>query len=995
MALALAGALLLGTWSAVGPRPATHSGVAASAAQGAGLAAVLRLPVGAQSLISSTVAAGDERFAPHRLARGFGLFGGGVRLALGRGGVDVSGGGGRLSMRPAALGRGAPLRSPGAVSPRVQGGRVVYARAGGVREWYAAGPFGVEQGFTLTRRPAGSSGPVTLALGLGGGLRARQSGAGVVFVTRSGRVALHYGGLVARDASGRRLRAWLSLSGSQLLLRVSDRDARYPLQIDPFVQQGPKLTANDESGDGELGYSVALSEDGDTALIGGPSDNEGVGAAWVFVRSESGAWTQQGSKLTANDESGIGRFGYSVALSGDGDTALIGGAFNNEAVGAAWVFVRSESGAWTQQGSELTANDESGTGFFGYSVALSSDGNTALIGGLGNEGAVGAAWVFVRSESGAWTQQGTKLTANDESGTGEFGSSVALSSDGTTALIGGPRNEEAVGAAWVFVRSESGAWTQQGTKLTANDESGAGEFGFSVALSSDGNTALIGGRFDHEVGAAWVFVRSESGAWTQQGPKLTPNDEGESGEFGYSVALSGEGNTALISDPDEFGFTGAAWVFLRSESGAWTQQSPELTPNDESGEGKFGSSVALSGDGNTMLIGGPEDSRTVGAAWVFFDQLPPAITSPASATFTVGQPGSFTATATGRPTPSLSESGALPPGVSFSEDPEGTATLSGTPAAGSEGVYHLTITAANPVAPGAAPSSTTQSFTLTVEAPPPIKEPPPTIKEPPPTVREVPPPPPVVPAPPNELIGAPVSGALYTSGQRVASSFTCVEGAGGPGIASCLEQLGDPSGSLLETVVPGVHTFTVTARSKDGLSTSRTTTYRVLAVTQIHVTRLHPTSLGHGCVVREATAEGALRAQDAASCNQLRLSLSGVIEAGGKLAASATGTIQVSFAVTLRHRHRSGSARGSVGDGRWQVTLLLPAIDPNPPLPSYLITAHYSGDQDDEPATTSRHIRLESERSRPHVSLRRRAPQGTGLTARLSTSALATEADGS
>ena len=107
-----------------------------------------------------------------------------------------------------------------------------------------------------------------------------------------------------------------------------------------------------EVSEGEFGYSVALSADGNTALIGGDRDNGEVGAAWVFTRSGS-TWTQQGAKLTGSGEIGAGAFGDSVALSADGNTALIGGYRDNEGVGAAWVFTRSGS-TWTQQGAKLT-----------------------------------------------------------------------------------------------------------------------------------------------------------------------------------------------------------------------------------------------------------------------------------------------------------------------------------------------------------------------------------------------------------------------------------------------------------------------------------------------------------------------------------------------------------------------------------------------------------------------------------------------------------------
>jgi hypothetical protein len=142
---------------------------------------------------------------------------------------------------------------------------------------------------------------------------------------------------------------------------------------------------------------VALSGDGITALIGGPGYNSGVGAAWVFTRSGS-TWTQLGGKLTGGGESGRGKFGMRVALSGDGDTALIGGPSDNGSAGAAWVFTRSAS-TWTQLGGRLTGSGENSTTDFGIGVALAGDGNTALIGGFTASLFVGAAWVFLRAEA--------------------------------------------------------------------------------------------------------------------------------------------------------------------------------------------------------------------------------------------------------------------------------------------------------------------------------------------------------------------------------------------------------------------------------------------------------------------------------------------------------------------------------------------------------------------------------------------------------------------
>jgi hypothetical protein len=231
----------------------------------------------------------------------------------------------------------------------------------------------------------------------------------------------------------------------------------------------------------------------------------------VFTRAGS-SWTQQGGRLLGTGTSGEARQGAGVALSADGNTALIGGPEDNERVGAAWVFTRSGT-SWSQQGEKLTATGEIGKGTFGEAVALSSDGNTALLGGWEDDSRVGAAWVFTRSGS-SWTQQGEKLTGAGEVGPAQFGMRVALSGDGDTALIGGPEDNGRIGGAWVFTRTGS-TWAQQGEKLRgANEVSGSGgRFGADVALSTDGTTAIVGGPWDrassralHASGAAWIFA---------------------------------------------------------------------------------------------------------------------------------------------------------------------------------------------------------------------------------------------------------------------------------------------------------------------------------------------------------------------------------------------------------------------------------------------------------------------------------------------------------
>ncbi|HEY7932814.1 MAG TPA: hypothetical protein VID48_03225 [Solirubrobacteraceae bacterium] len=565
-----------------------------------------------------------------------------------RSGVSLRSGSTEVGLSLLAVGYGSGLAGLAQVAPSAHANRILYQYPG-LEEWYANGPLGIEQGFTVAHAPAtaagrhapgaripvsaSAEGPLTVSLALSGNVLAKlaEHGRGLT-LTHAGHPVLRYAALQASDSRGRVLRSWLTLERGRIALRVDTAGARYPLRIDPLIQQGEKLTGAGEIASGRFGYSVALSGDGNTALIGArydtPNPNE-AGGAWVFTRSGS-TWTQQGGKLNGTGHAGEtlfdhiseGEFGASVALSADGDTALIGAPRDNYNNGAVWVFTRSGT-TWTQQGEKLTGTGETGEGMFGTMVALSAEGKTALIGGPADNGHAGAAWVFTRSGS-TWTQQGEKVTGTGETGKGEFGTSLALSEHGDTALIGGPADSGGVGAAWLFTPS-GGIWIQQGEKLTGTGETGEGRFGVSVVLSADGATGLVGGPADNGgAGAAWVFTRSGS-TWTQQGEKLIGDctsscaheGTGETGEgkFGVSVALSAEhGDTVVIGGPADNGGKGAAWVFTRS-AGVWSQQGGKLTGSEE-GNSEFGYSVALSADGNTVMIGGPEDDTATGAVWV-------------------------------------------------------------------------------------------------------------------------------------------------------------------------------------------------------------------------------------------------------------------------------------------------------------------------------------------------------------------------------------------
>ncbi len=391
----------------------------------------------------------------------------------------------------------------------------------------------------------------------------------------------------------------------------------------------------------EQGFSVAISADGNTAVTGGDFDNNHDGAIWVYSHNNN-RWLQQGNKLVGTGATGSGAAqGYAVAISADGNTIIEGGIGDNGFMGAAWVFTRDANGVWTQQGNKLVGSGSLITNFTtpeqGYSVSLSADGNTAIIGGRRDNYYIGAAWIFKRN-SGAWAEQvklvgsGYIATKNTQ-GTIQYhgvqeGSAVSVSADGNTVAVGGVSDNNDTGAVWIFT-SSGNTWSQQGNKLTGSGGirslSGGIQQGSSVALSADGNTLITGGPFDTDGqsnssggGACWIFTRSGN-SWQQEGNKLFAIDATLGAGQGWSVSLSADGNTALVGAPTDSSYTGAAWTFTRT-NGNWVQDVHKLVGTGAVGAAKQGWSAALSADANTVIIGGPGDYyQSQGASWVFAD----------------------------------------------------------------------------------------------------------------------------------------------------------------------------------------------------------------------------------------------------------------------------------------------------------------------------------------------------------------------------------------
>lgn len=381
-----------------------------------------------------------------------------------------------------------------------------------------------------------------------------------------------------------------------------------------------KSTTNAE--DQRFGASVALSSDGSTLAVWAARDDSGAtgvdggqnddsaprsGAVYVYVRNANG-WAQQ-AYIKASNTDADDSFGNSLALTADGNTLAVGASREDSATsgiggnqednsltdsGAVYVFQRNDASVWSQE-AYIKASNPGSTDRFGRSVALSGDGHRLAVGADWERSAAtgidgdqddrsakrsGAVYTFTRGDAGTWSQQ-SYIKASNARAYHMFGAAVSLSADGATLAVG-----------------------------AFGEDSGA--------------TGIDGGQDNSSVdnsGAVYVFVHDGT-QWAQQ-TYIKASNTGEEDFLGQpkSVSLSGDGQTLSVGaigedsaatgiDGDQNDnsaeYSGAAYVFVRNGD-TWSQQAYIKASNTDP-EDYFGSAVALSSDGNHLLLGAYHES---------------------------------------------------------------------------------------------------------------------------------------------------------------------------------------------------------------------------------------------------------------------------------------------------------------------------------------------------------------------------------------------------
>lgn len=513
----------------------------------------------------------------------------GVAAALGSDGLELRVGGRHARLSARTLTRsGRPAVALERTAPVVTARGAEVGRGAGTLEYVRPDAQGVEQGFVLDTRPEGV-GDLVLRIEVRGQLAPRPHGDEVELVDEGGVVVAHYARLAVLDARGQRMASHMTVEGRYIALHFDDDGATYPVVVDPVVySEAQKLLAWDRQDLDWFGRAVAMSGDGTRLVIGairesdatGSSTNQN-GAAYVFVRSGT-QWVME-RKLLASDKANLDWFGYSLAMNSDGSRIAVGAMYHGTAT--------------------PTATTENGA-------------------------------VYVFSRAGTTWSEETQLLASDRADRDHFGHSVAMSADGTRIAVGAYDEDDATGTATtnngaVYVYSWTGAsWTEE-RKIVAADKGSDENFGGALSFDATASRLAIAAEDDSDIaprtGSVYVYSRNLT-TWTFEQELHALDAEGFD-QFGESVSLDAAGTRLAVgarnwelpvATSDE---QGAAYVFLRTGT-TWTQEQRVVAIDRANGDG-LGYSIALSADGTRMLVGALDEDDNLqgltdnGAVYVF------------------------------------------------------------------------------------------------------------------------------------------------------------------------------------------------------------------------------------------------------------------------------------------------------------------------------------------------------------------------------------------
>ncbi|HEX3801421.1 MAG TPA: hypothetical protein VHV75_01130 [Solirubrobacteraceae bacterium] len=579
-------------------------------------------------------------------------------------GAEVRAGGARLGLRATSLSAGGKLEHLRRAMPRSHGLRTSYA-LGDLREWFLQREGGLEQGFTVSARPSGGAGSLAVTLRVSGNLRASRAGDAIIF-THAGRPVLTYGELEVSDATGRRLSASLSIEGTRLRINIDTSGARFPLRIDPMLQQTSFDDGVEQVGATYAPLDYGVSSDGsEIATV------TGNGEATVFTEPAGGWVSGAPAQATVSaPSSSVSSWSYGqstfASISPDGNTLyleFVGTTSNQESTlppGYIYIYTRN-GGTWQESGS---LSGGAGYTLSPYGLTVSGDGSTIVAGGAyadtpngdssdpnptpGSPAAPYFGLLIFKRASGSWAGVSTQAAATPSSDDVPW--QWAVSADGSTIAV------ETIDGADAHDEDDI-VFTDNGSSQISLAASG------SVGISGDGSVIAVGESGVDGAGFVDVFERPGSG-WTSIGAlasRATLTDS-VAGAFGNAVAVSSDGSVIYVNEvpsAPEPGltravFNGNGFDTYSEPEGGWsaTMSSPTYTWTPTTYSSGISAdtvdSLELSADDSTLVSLGQDCAAASSAN--DYDCVPGVFVFSSDAGSTGTTSSTTTATSTAAPT---------------------------------------------------------------------------------------------------------------------------------------------------------------------------------------------------------------------------------------------------------------------------------------------------------------------------------------------------------
>ena len=405
---------------------------------------------------------------------------------------------------------------------------------------------------------------------------------------------------------------------------------------------------SDATAERYFGYSVAMNSAGTRVIVGVGYASSVAAGECAYIYNYDGSNWDTGTKIVAPaaDQNSYDNFGISVAMSGDG-TKVIVGAYREDSgglnrAGAAYIYTYDSSSSSWGTGVKIQASDKETSDYFGWSVAMNSDGTRIIVGAYAEDAAdevgqagdlvdAGSAYIYTYDSSSSSWDTGTKIVAPDRETLDEFGWSVAMNSAGTRVIVGaryedfGSRPTNA-GAAYIYTYDSSSSSWDTGTKIVASDPENSDHFGGAVAMNSDGTRVIVGAPNEDPGGitnAGSVYIYAYDGSSWAQEAKIVASDPESSDYLGNRVAMNSDGTRIIAgANGEDFGGdtnAGSAYIFTYDGSN-WVQHA-KIGASDSASSDNFGYSVAMSGDGAKVIAGAPNEDpggiSNTGSAYIY------------------------------------------------------------------------------------------------------------------------------------------------------------------------------------------------------------------------------------------------------------------------------------------------------------------------------------------------------------------------------------------